>query len=176
MFFIQIKFFPQFLIIWERLISFTENSWSSNGHKNNFIAPVDLKFCILGQVSMEKPNMKSIFRGIYLKFWHWQMDFENKGCFPKDLELKVMSHWTIFNDTICVENRSSVTSYCGDWFAWQNSGNIVANFWTPVKNTQRVASFQDTQKIVRSDMSHYASFCGNIVSWQMVGENRSAQH
>ena len=39
---------------------------------------------------------------------------------------------------------------------------------------QRVASFQDTQKIVRSDMSQYTNFCGNIVSRQIVGENRSA--
>ena len=29
---------------------------------------------------------------------------------------------------------------------------------------QRVASLQDTQEIVRSDMSHHTDFCGNIVS------------
>ena len=30
---------------------------------------------------------------------------------------------------------------------------------------QRVASFQDMQKIVCSDMLHHTNFCGNIVSW-----------
>ena len=37
---------------------------------------------------------------------------------------------------------------------------------------QRVASLQDTQKFVRSDMPHYTYFCGNIVLQQIVGENR----
>ena len=37
---------------------------------------------------------------------------------------------------------------------------------------QGVASFQDTQKIVRSDMLHCISFCDDIASWQVVGENR----
>ena len=33
----------------------------SNGQKNSFIAPIDLKFCILTQLSIENPNLKSIF-------------------------------------------------------------------------------------------------------------------
>ena len=37
-------------------------------------------------------------------------------------------------------------------------GNILAVFLTQIKNTQRVASFQDTQKIVRYDMSHVKLF------------------
>ena len=50
----------------------------SNGHKNSFIAPIDLTFCSLAQLSVENANLKSIFfRGIYLKCWHWQPDFEN---------------------------------------------------------------------------------------------------
>ena len=54
-----------------------------------------------------------------------------------------------------------------------DAGNIVASFWTQIKNTQRVASIQDTQKIFRNGMSYYTSFCGNIISWQIVGENCS---
>ena len=38
---------------------------------------------------MKNPNLKPIFRGIYLKFWHWQTDFENE----LTLSLDVFVFW-----------------------------------------------------------------------------------
>ena len=91
-----------------------------------------------------------------------------------------MSHWTIFNDTICNDVALKIVPV-RDMLLRRpvednNSGNIVPSFWTHIKNTQRVASLRDTQKIVRKDMSHHTSFCGNIVSWQIVAENRPVWH
>ena len=40
-------------------------------------------------MSMEDPNLKPIFRGIYLKFWQWQTDFENE----LTLSLDVFVFW-----------------------------------------------------------------------------------
>ena len=84
-----------------------------------------------------------------------------------------MSHWTIFNDTMLRWKSFQCDMLLRGLAEDNNSGNIVASFWTQIKNTQRVASLQDTQKIVRNDMSHDTSFSGNIVSWQIVGENHS---
>ena len=51
-----------------------------------------------------------------------------------------------------------------------------SDFLNSNQNMQRVASFHDTQKIVHNGILHCTDFCGSIVSWQIVGENRPVWH
>ena len=44
-------------------------------------------------MSMENPNLKPIFRGIYLKFWHWQTDFENELTLSLDVFVFWLAEW-----------------------------------------------------------------------------------
>ena len=72
-----------------------------------------------------------------------------------------MSHWTIVNDTICNDVAMKIVpvQHAIAKTGWldKNQATIIVTFWTPIKNTKRVASFQDTQKIVRSDMSFFVA-------------------
>ena len=59
----------------------------------------------------------------------------------------------IFSDTICNDGKT------GQKFRQHRCKFLDSN-----QNTQGVASFQDTQKIVRSDMLYQADFCCNIMA------------
>ena len=69
---------------------------------------------------MENPNLKPIFRGIYLKFWHWQTDFENELTLSQPVVL----------GCLCLLVRQFVKSYYFiNWFEISKIATLTWSFF-----------------------------------------------
>ena len=61
----------------------------------------------------------------------------------------------------------NVTCHWEDYLSGKKFRQHCCRFWTPMKNMQHVAAFQDMQKVIRSDMLHHTDFAAISPSWQI---------